>query len=279
MTLAHTARRLACASALALLFLVYGGALAAGILAAHPPASQYRDHIAEAPSPRFPLGTDDLGRDRFSRLLHGSRVSLVLAPAAAALAVAIGALMGAFAAVSRGWVDHALSALSDLTLALPWFFLLVTLRAVLPMDLDPALSLSITFLLLGTLGWAGPARVVRAGVRQMLESSHVLAARARGAGAARILAFHVAPGLSPVLGGQFLALMPVFLIAEANLGLLGLGVSESNPSLGNLLRELESVAAYGPAFILNSWWLLAAPLVLFTVTASLFFLSAKEVNS
>ena len=264
---------------LTLLGAVYAAALGAGVLAPRPPAIQFRDHVAEPPSAQFPLGTDDLGRDRLSRLLHGGRVSLFLAPAAAALAVVSGAFMGAFAALRRGWVDNVLSASSDLTLSLPWFFLLVALRAILPMDLDPALSLSMTFFLLGALGWAGPARVVRAGVRRMMESDHVLAARARGAGQGTILANHVAPGLLPVLCGQFLSIMPVFLIAEANLSLLGLGVSESTASLGNLLRELESVAAYGPAFVLNSWWLLAAPILLLMVTACLFLLSANEVSS
>ncbi len=261
------------------LALVYAAALGAGVLAPHPPTIQFREQIAAPPSAGFPLGTDELGRDRLSRLLHGCRVSLALAPAAAAFAVALGALLGGVAALSRGWIRAALSASSDLTLALPWFFLLVSLRAVLPMDLDPAASLAITFFLLGALGWAGPSKVIQAGVVQALQSDHVLAARARGAGFGRILMSHVAPALLPVASGQFVSMVPVFLIAEANLGLLGLGVSESTASLGNLLKELEPAAAFGPAFVLNSWWLLGAPLLLLIVTACLFCLSTKEVNS
>ena len=240
---------------------------------------QFREHIGEAPSRDFLLGTDSLGRDRFARLLSGARISLILAPSAALLAVLLGAVIGISAGVRGGWVARALSIACDLTLALPWYFLLLTLRAFMPIDVAPGISLLVTFALLGLLGWAGPARVVRVGAQAALRSAHILAVRARGASPARVVFGHLLPELAPILAGQFLALAPVFLLAEANLGLLGLGVSEPMASWGNLLKELEPVAVAGPAALLQFWWMLAPLVCLLVSTGSLFILAPGEVAS
>jgi ABC-type dipeptide/oligopeptide/nickel transport system permease subunit len=112
-------------------------------------------------------------------------------------------------------------------------------RALLPLNLAPELSVAVTFALLGLLGWAGPARVVCAKVRSLRGSGFLLHARACGIGGARLFYKHLAPGLRPILSAQFWLSIPIFILGEANLGLLGLGVSEPVPSWGNLLRELE----------------------------------------
>lgn len=104
------------------------------------------------------------------------------------------------------------------------------------MDVAPVVSITITFLLLGALGWAGPARIVRAAVAAMGRSEFMLQARASGF---RIVLVHLLPNLKPVLVAQFLISIPLFILSEANLGLLGLGVAEPMPSWGNLLRDLE----------------------------------------
>ena len=116
-----------------------------------------------------------------------------------------------------------------------------------------------TFALLGLLGWAGPARVVRAGLRSLWTSDFVLQAKASGCTPARLLALHILPNLKPVLYAQFWISVPVFILAEANLGLLGLGVAEPLPSWGNLLRGLENISAVRA----NPWML--APLVLLVI--------------
>ncbi|MBL0155746.1 MAG: ABC transporter permease [Bryobacterales bacterium] len=265
-------------AAAVLLLLLSLAALSASWIAPDGGQMQFRDHINEPPSSQFPLGTDPLGRDRFARLLSGARISLLLAPAAALLAVLLGAVIGIAAGLRSGWLAHLLSAACDLTLALPWFFLLLTLRALIPIDVAPPVSLLVTFALLGLLGWAGPARVVQAGVHLTLRAPHILALRARGAAPLRVLTRHLLPELAPLLAGQFLALAPVFLLAEANLGLLGLGVSEPMASWGNLLKELESVAVAGPAALLHSWWLLAPLAGLLLSTGSLFILAPREVT-
>jgi peptide/nickel transport system permease protein len=225
--------------AIAVLSMIFVAALGANIFAPASYETQFREAPNAAPSAHFPLGTDELGRDRLSRLLYGSRISLLLAPAAALLATAIAAAAGATAGLLGGWWERAFLGAMDLSLSLPWMFLLITVRALLPLDVAPLVSIAITFLLLGALGWAGPARVVRAAVVAMRRSEFMLQARASGSSATRIVLIHMLPNLKPVLLTQFLLSIPLFILSEANLGLLGLGVAEPTPSWGNLLRDVE----------------------------------------
>jgi peptide/nickel transport system permease protein len=245
----------------------------ADLVSPAPYDRQFRQSPSAAPSRQFPLGTDGLGRDRLSRLLHGSRISLLMAPAAALLTTLIAALLGASAGYLGGWWERRVLNLTDLFLSLPWFFLLLTVRAILPLNAAPLVSVVITFLLLGLLGWAAPARVIRAGVRARRDAEFVLQAKACGVKGSRLLWMHLAPSLKPVLYAQFLISVPVFILAEANLGLLGLGVAEPLPSWGGLLRELENF----PAVLENPWML--APLVLLVlVVGSLQFALSGEVE-
>jgi peptide/nickel transport system permease protein len=225
------------------LLLSFLAALAASWIAPRPYDRQYRQAANAEPSRDFPLGSDDLGRDRLSRLLAGAQVSLLLAPAAAAVAVMLAALVGIASGYIGGVWDRAMMGAVDLLLALPWLFLLLAVRALLPLNVSPQLSVTLTFLLLGLLGWAGPARVVRATVRALVNSDFLLQARACGISPARLLTRQLLPNLAPVLAAQFCIAVPAFVLAEASLGLLGLGVAEPLPSLGNLLRGLESLPA------------------------------------
>jgi len=224
----------------ALLLIVFASVFA-NFLAPHGYDEQFRDAISAGPSHRFPLGTDDLGRDRFSRLLYGSRVSLVLAPAAALFSTLLAGLVGGLAGMFGGRCEKVLMMGTDLVLSLPWLFLLIAVRAVLPLDCAPPLSVTITFLLLGCLGWAPAARVVRAAARDVRSSAFALQARVCGISETRLFWRHLLPNLRPVLAAQFLISVPVFIITEANLGLLGLGVAEPLPSWGSMLRELENL--------------------------------------
>jgi ABC-type dipeptide/oligopeptide/nickel transport system permease subunit len=205
--------------------------------------SQDRQQFAAGPSKEHWLGTDALGRDRMARLLHGTRVSLSLAPAAAAISLLLAFFFGGAPGFAGGASERAARTLIDLMLSIPWLFLLLMVRALLPLNTSPMLSATITFLMLGLLGWGVPARVLLARSRRLRESEFVLLARAGGVSRWRLLRIHVAPNLWPVLLAQFWIAVPVFILAEANLSLLGLGVAEPMPSLGSLLRELESVLA------------------------------------
>jgi ABC-type dipeptide/oligopeptide/nickel transport system permease subunit len=216
------------------------------------------------------LGTDDLGRDRFSRLLYGTRVSLLLAPAAALLSSLLAAVIGGAAGFAGGWLETSVMAATDLFLSLPWLFLLITVRAFLPLNVSPIASVAITFALLGCLGWAAAARVICADARTLCGSDVIVLARACGIGGFRLLWRHVVPNLKPILYAQFWISIPVFILTEANLGILGLGVAEPLPSWGGMLRELESFSSFSA----QPW--LFVPLILLMVTVSCFHLALQN---
>src|SRR5579871_1345753 len=131
------------------LAVVFVTSIAAGLISPASYEVQFRELPNSPPTSQHILGTDDLGRDRLSRLLYGTRISLILAPAAAFLATILAALMGASAAMLGGWWERAFLSAADLSLSLPWIFLLITVRALLPLDVAPWLSVAITFMLLG----------------------------------------------------------------------------------------------------------------------------------
>ena len=138
---------------LALLFLA---ALFSDRIAGASYAHQFRDFPGAPVSWRFPLGTDALGRDRLARLLTATRISLLLAPAAALFSTVLATLIAGFAGYRGGRLDRFVMRAIDLMLSLPWIFLLIAARALLPLNVSPAASLLVTFALLGVLGWAGP---------------------------------------------------------------------------------------------------------------------------
>jgi len=253
------------------LAVIFSAALGANVFAPASYETQFREAPNAPPSAHFPLGTDELGRDRLSRLLYGSRISLMLAPAAALLATAIAAAAGATAGFLGGPWERAFLGATDLSLSLPWMFLLMTVRALLPLDVAPTVSIAITFLLLGALGWAGPARVVRAAVVTMRRSEFMLQARASGSSGFRIVLVHLLPNLRPVLVTQFLISIPLFILSEANLGLLGLGVAEPMPSWGNLLRDLERFSE-----VRTNPWLLAPAAMLVAVVICFQIVARRE---
>lgn len=255
--------------AAAIVFLIAVGvaSLGANFIAPDSYAQQFREQPDAAPSSQHWLGTDDLGRDRFSRLLYGTRISLLLAPAAALVSSLLAGLIGSAAGFAGGWLEACVMAVTDLFLSLPWLFLLIMVRALLPLNVAPLASVAMTFALLGCLGWAAAARVVCADARLLRDSDAILLARATGSSGLRLLWRHVLPNLRPILLAQFWISIPVFILTEANLGILGLGVSEPLPSWGSLLRELESFSAYSA----QPW--LFAPLILLVLTVSCFHLA------
>jgi ABC-type dipeptide/oligopeptide/nickel transport system permease subunit len=256
-----------------LLLVIVGASMAADLLAPGGYATQFREVPNAAPSLHHLLGTDALGRDRMARTLYGTRVSLLLAPAAALLSTMLAALMGGFAGYLGGIWQKISMAVTDLFLSLPWLFLLITVRAMLPLNVSPSTSVIVTFALLGILGWASAARVVCAGAAGMRDSDFILLARASGVSRSRIIAIHVLPNLRPVLLAQFWLSIPIFILAEANLGILGLGVAEPLPSWGSLLRELEDLAIFPGAY----WRLVPLLLLIVVVTSFQFVISKQEV--
>jgi peptide/nickel transport system permease protein len=237
-------------AAIGLLLAVLLCAVFAPALAPYDYSRQFRDFPNAPGSHQFPMGTDDLGRDRFSRLLYATRVSILLAPAAALVSILVALLLSAIPA------GRTLSGFTTLCLSLPWIFLFIVLRSVLPLNTRPLASILITFGLMGVAGWAWPARIFTASIRQMKQSGWLLQARASGIANSRIATRHAWPHLRAIAIAQFRILIPAYILSEASLGLLGLGVAEPLPSWGNLLAELQH-----PARVHDNPWILA-PLAL-----------------
>jgi peptide/nickel transport system permease protein len=254
------------------LALVIGASLGANWLAPDGYARQYREVTDAAPSRTHWLGTDELGRDRFARVLYGTRISLLLAPAAALLSTLAAAVIGGLAGYLGGaWARFAM-AVTDLFLSLPWLFLLITARALMPLNVSPLTSVAVTFLLLGVLGWTAAARVLCTSAAALRKSDFVRQARAAGTSGTRLFWVHVAPNLKPVLYAQFWLSIPVFILSEANLGILGLGIAEPMPSWGSLLKELEGLVSVGE----QPWKFVSLILLIVVVTSFQLLLSGQE---
>ena len=257
-----------------ILCVVFASLVLASIFVPGHYSRQFRDIPNAAPSAAHPLGTDALGRDFFSRLLYGTRVSLLLAPAAALLSTLIAALLGSAAGLLGGWFERIVLAATDLSLALPWLFVLLVVRALLPLDVSPMVSVVIAFLMMGLLGWQGSVRVICVAARGIRDSDFLLLARSSGCKPVRLLARHVAPNLRPLFYAQFWISIPLFILTEANLSILGLGVMEPMPSWGNLMRGFEDFSSLSA----SPWRL--APLVLLVVVVVCFQLAlpSQEVT-
>jgi len=202
-----------------------------------------------ANAPWFPLGTDALGRDQLARLAYGTRLSLGVAMASALGALAIGALVGALAGFVNGWLDEALMRASDFVLALPAVYVVLALRAAMPLVLTTPQVFWTMVIVLAAVGWPLPARGVRAIIAAERSQEYAEAARALGASRTRLLLRHLLPATRGWLVVQATLLVPAFVLAEATLSFVGLGFGEPIPSWGAMLRE----AGAGRALIEAPW--------------------------
>lgn len=223
------------------------------VLALFPPLVSSHDpnkidilKILEPPSGAHPLGTDDLGRDVLARMLHGARISLSVGFVAESIAIGIGLVIGLLAGYYGGKVDSLLMRFVDIMLCFPTFFLILAVIAFI----GPSIW-NIMFII-GVTGWMGVARLVRAETLSLKERDFVAAARAQGAGTARILFRHILPNtLAPVLVAATLGVAGAILV-ESGLSFLGIGVQPPTPSWGNILTA-------GKDNIEFAWWLSLFP--------------------
>jgi peptide/nickel transport system permease protein len=234
---------------LALVALLAATALLTPYLAPFDPAQQGADIVAtrfHGPTPTHPMGTDRFGRDVFSRVLYGGRISLLIGFLAVTIAITLGTAIGAVAGYARGWVDATSMRVVDMLLSFPRLVLLITVVALI----EP--SILIITIVLGLTGWMGTSRVVRGEVLSVREREYVLAARALGFGQSRILFRHILPNVvSPIIVAATLGIGNTIL-AEAALSFLGLGVPPPAPSWGGMV-------AAGRDVMLDAWWVTLFP--------------------
>lgn len=224
-------------------------------LATHNPNMQ--ENVVEtryqSPSKDHYLGTDKFGRDVYSRLLYGARISLSIGFAAVAISIILGTFVGSVAGYFGGIVDNTLMRLVDMLIAFPRLFLILALIAMS----QP--SLWLVMIVLGLTGWMGTSRIVRGQVLAVKSESYIDAARALGMSNARIMFRHVLPNvLAPVIVAATLGIGGTIL-AESFLSYLGLGVQPPTPTWGNIISE-------GRDNMLNAWWISTFPGIAIVVT-------------
>ncbi|MFQ5737655.1 MAG: ABC transporter permease [Acidobacteriota bacterium] len=221
----------------------------------------------------FLLGSDELGRDLFSRILFGAQFSLTIGIVGVVFPIAVGTLLGAAAGYFSGWMDTLIMRFVDLFLSLPGLFLILGIRAVFPHQLSVWQLYWLIVAIFTVMGWASVARVIRGQVLSLKEREYVLAARACGASHWRILTRHILPFTSNYLVVQSTILIPAFILAEVTLSFLGVGVQEPDASWGNLLIAATSVRK-----LTHFPWLLA-PAGLIFVTILAFNLIGDELKA
>jgi peptide/nickel transport system permease protein len=229
-----------------LLTLIVLAAVLAPWLAPAPPTQVDITQIRKAPSLAHPFGTDGVGRDVLSRVLHGGRVSLVVAGAGMAGSLLLGTTLGLLGALAGRRLSAVVDRLIDVQLAFPYVLLAIAVTSAV----EPSVPVLIVLMVLA--GWAGAARVVRAIALQERGKDYVKAAQVLGIPRLRIALRHVFPSALPsvlVLAAMQMAAMIVF---EATLSFLGMGIQPPTPSWGGIMLD-------GKAFLTSAWWLTTAP--------------------
>jgi peptide/nickel transport system permease protein len=187
------------------------------------------------------LGTDALGRDRFSRLLYAIRFSLIVSPLGMLLACLIGTFVGSVSGYASRTIDGVIMAVADTMISLPTLILILAARAAFPLELPPMTAGLLLVGIFALTGWAEMARLTRGLVVAVREREFITAARSIGASEAGILWRHVLPNIASPLIIQATLILPAFLLAEVALSFLGVGLQEPEPSLGNMLSAAGDI--------------------------------------
>jgi peptide/nickel transport system permease protein len=232
-------------------------------------------HLFDVDSPGKILlfGADGYGRDEFSRVLFGGQISVAAGISATLIALLAGGLFGIVAGYFGRWVDEVLMGVTELFLSLPWLYFLLGVRAFLPLHLSTLRTFFLLTSVIGLIGWARPARLVRGLVLSSRQRNYVLAARGFGGSDFYILRRHLLPEVLGLLLTQAALLVPRYIAAEVTLSFFGLGVNEPVPSWGNMLATLQQynvLVSYG--------WLLA-PACALVVTSVLYSSLADMFHS
>lgn len=242
-------------ASMAVLAVILAGCLLCDLFIPRDPAYMDLYNASRAPCREFWFGTDAMGRDIFSMIWHGGRISLFIGFFAAAVSTLIAIVVGAASGLAPKWLDELLMRLTEIFLSIPSLLLIVLIQAVL----GSASVFSIS-LVIGLTSWTSIAKVVRAEVRQLRGSEYVVAARCMGADFPRILRRHLAPNfLSSIM---FMAVMNIrgAISAESTLSFMGIGLPLEVISWGSMLSLSENALSSG------AWWIILIPGVFLVVT-------------
>ena len=233
---------------LAVLVVIVLGCLACDLLMTHDPTYLDLAHCSEAPNGTFYFGTDAMGRDLFSGIWYGGRISLTIGVLATLLSTAVATVYGTVSGLAPQWLDSLLMRLSELFLSVPNLLLIVFLQAILGQA--NAVSISVT---IGLTSWASIAKIVRTEVRQLRHSEYVLAARAMGGGFFHVLVRHLFPNFFSAILFMVVMNLRGAIVAESTLSFLGLGLPLEVISWGSMLSLAEK------ALLSGAWWVILLP--------------------
>lgn len=242
-------------AALVVLALLYGMMIASPLIIdafGYDPSEPFVGPRLEGPSNQHWFGTDHLGRDLFSRVVWGSRISLNIGIIVALLSVSIGTFLGSLAGYFGGWLDSLIMRFTDIVINFPFLFFAITIVTILEPNFWNIV------LAIGLLSWTSIARIVRANILSLREREFVLAAHSLGAPARRIIIRHILPNTVAPLIVYATLTVGIAIIAEAGLSYLGLGVQPPTPSWGNMLQQGK------PYISSNIWFTLFPGLFIFT---------------
>lgn len=251
---------------LGIIFLLIISALFAAKLAKYDPTELHLLQRLHGPSSQFILGTDDLGRDIYSRMVHGIRISLTVGFVAVSISVVIGTLLGLVAGYFGGWIDSVIMRAVDIMLCFPAFFLILIVIAFLEPNIYNVM------IVIGATSWPGLTRLVRAEVLTLRERDFIQAAKLLGLGNLRIFFVHLLPNaMYPIIVSATLGVGDAIL-TESGLSFLGLGVQPPTASWGQMLTA-------GKEYIYFAWWLSLFPGLAILITVLSFNLLGEGLRN
>jgi ABC-type dipeptide/oligopeptide/nickel transport system permease subunit len=231
---------------LTFLVIVVAASLFAPLISPYDPEEINLEELRQPPTLRHPFGTDSKGRDMFSRVIYGGRISISVALMAALLSMGAGLLIGLLSGYSGGRIDTAMMLLVDFVLAFPSLLLAIGISVILP------LGIYTVMIAIASVGWASFARLVRGYVLSLREATFIEAARAVGCGRARILFVHLLPQCLPLIVVMMGLRLGGYILTEASLSFLGLGAQPPAPSWGSMVSSNR-------VFIVSAPWTVVFP--------------------
>ncbi len=239
----------------ALLAIIVIGCAFAELIMTKDPSYMDLTNCLKAPCAEFPFGTDSLGRDIFSMIWYGGRISLAIGILSSVISAAIAIIYGTVCALSAKWLDHILLRFAEIVLSIPSLLLILSIQAIL----GSANIISIS-IVIGITSWPSIAQAVRTEVRQMRKNDYILASETLGGNFMHILFHHMLPGLLPTIAFMIIMNVRSAIIAESTLSFIGIGLPVDVISWGSMLSLTDSIILTG------AWWILVIP-GLFLITA------------